>query len=248
MRFCTRMWHGSCAHGTAGEERGERPLRQAKAIMSFRRAAGLPVAAFVLAVGTPTAHGDLGWATRQAAEMTRQGRDHLSHGDVFIGAQRVREALEFDPTYAPAYLALAQSCETNGDLREAELVYSVGIEHVARWAEGLRARARLRTRLGRSVEALADLEAAAAIEPNDVPLLVELEEAYVARRLLAAALAAARRCEAVLCRSGDASAASEARVRVRALAFLVGDLDPVNAGARNRGLARSALARYPRCR
>jgi hypothetical protein len=40
---------------------------------------------------------------------------------------------------------------------------------------------------------------------------------------------------------GDARSAGEARVEVRALAGLVGELDPVTAGASGRGAVRRAL-------
>lgn len=183
------------------------------------------------------------WATTQAVELTRQGREHATRGEASVGARRFLDAIGFDPTYAPAYLALGRLHEATGDPAEAERAYSMGIDHVARWAEGLRARARLRARLGRVTEAVADLEGAADVDPDDLALLAELEEAYVATRSLAAALAVARRREALAARSVDAAGVAEARLRVRALTLLVGEVDPVAAGGRDRGLVRSALAR-----
>jgi tetratricopeptide (TPR) repeat protein len=219
-------------------------------IAAARRALALALAASVgLVVGAPAqARAETSWATAQAVEMTRQGQEHATHGDASVGARRFLDAINFDPTYAPAYLALGQLYEASGDPVEAERAYSMGIDHVARWADGLRARARLRARLGRPAESVGDLEAAADAAPDDPALLVELEEAYVSTRSLVAALAVARRREALAARHADRGALSDARVRVRALALLVGEVDPVTAGERDRGLVRSALARLARRR
>lgn len=215
-----------------------RPPRSALAL--------LVVAAVFVASGA--ARAEPSWATVQAAEMTRQGRDNAARGEASVSARRYLDAIAFDPTYAPAYLALGELHEATGDPAEAERAYSVGIDHVPGWTAGLRARARLRARLGRRLEAVRDLEAAASSSPEDGALLVELEEAYVASGALPPALAVARRRAALAAASPDRGAAQDARVRVRALALLVGDVDPVAAGERDRGLVRSALARLARRR
>ena len=201
-----------------------------------------------IVVHASEARAEASWATQQATEMTRQGLEHAGLGDSAVGARRLLEAISFDPTYAPAYLALGRLHEASGDFAEAERAYSMGIDHVGRWAEGLRARAKLRAKLGRPLEALADLASAAELDPNDAALLLELEEAYVGQRVLVAALAVARRREVLAGKQGDARAATDARVRVRALALLIGEVDPVIAGARERGFVRSALARHARRR
>ena len=106
----------------------------------------------VLFARAPAAHAEASWATLQAVEMTRQGREHATHGDTSVGMRRFLEAIKFDPTYAPAYLALGQLHEATGDPAEAERAYSMGIDHVARWADGLRARAKLRSPFAREWE------------------------------------------------------------------------------------------------
>jgi hypothetical protein len=103
------------------------------------------------------------------------------------------------------------------------------------------ARGRLRARTNRPEEAVVDLEAAVAIEPA-VPLLRELAAAYVTTRALPAALAVTRRMASVAEAQGDVAAATEARVRAKALALLVGEADPVTAGRAGRGPVRNALA------
>ena len=181
------------------------------------------------------------WATTQAAELTRQGKEHADRGDVDVASRRFMEAITLDGTYGPAYLALGAVREASGDPAEGERAYSLGIEHVPGFAEGLAARARLRARQRRLADALGDFEAAAKLRPDDLALLPELANAYVAVQALPAALAVARRIEALLA-DGDPRALADARLRSRALGALVGELDPVIAGATGRGSVRRALA------
>ena len=180
------------------------------------------------------------WATTQAIERTRLGRDHAARGDAEAALRAFLDAVSFDATYGPAYLALGAIYEARGDAREAERAFSMGIEHVAGFAEALVARGRLRAHLRRAADAILDLEAAAAIAPGSA-VLRELGDAYIAAGALPAALAVARRRLAAAEAQGDPRAATEARGEVRALAGLVGDLDPVAAGARGRGPVRRAL-------
>lgn len=188
------------------------------------------------------------WATAQAAELTRQGQDHAAHSDRDTAARRFLDAIAMDATYGPAYLALGALEESTGDPREAERAYSLGIDHVAGFADGLIARGRLRARQRRVAEALGDLEAASALRPEDTGVLRELEGAYVSIDAFPAALRAARRIAEIADAQGDAAAAKAARVTVRALSLIVGDLDPVIAGASGRGRVRSALGAYAKRR
>ena len=181
------------------------------------------------------------WATTQAAELTRQARDHAARGDRSAAQVRFVEAIKLDPTYGPAYLGLAAEYEASGDAREAERTYAVGLDHVPGFAEALMARARLRSRLHRPEEAAADLEAASAIDPDALPLLRELAAAYIAARALPAALSVMRRAATLAEAQHDAAAAARARTEVKALALLVGEADPVTAGRAGRGAVRHAL-------
>ena len=182
------------------------------------------------------------WATTQAAELTRQGKDHAARGSGDVAARRFMQAIEFDATYGPAYLALGELHERAGDPREGERAYSLGIDHVGRFAEGYLARARLRTRQRRTPEAIADLSAASELRPDDVTILQSLVTAYVALSAFPAALAVTRRIEAVALDQRDEALASSTRLAARALARLVREVDPVTAGATSRGSVRRALA------
>jgi tetratricopeptide (TPR) repeat protein len=182
------------------------------------------------------------WATAQATELSRQAQAHVARGETETAVGRYVEAVKLDPTYGPGYLGLAAVYEARGDYAEAERTYAVGLDHVPGFADALVARGRLRARLHRVADAVADLEAAATLAPETLAVLRELTVAYVAAGALPAALSASRRVAALAEAQQDAAAAAEARVRVKALALLVGDADPVTAGRTGRGPVRRALA------
>jgi tetratricopeptide (TPR) repeat protein len=200
------------------------------------------VLAVVLASPAPSYAGDAGWATAQAAELTRQGQGHAGRGEVDVAARRFLDAIGFDPTYGPAYLALGSLHERAGDPREGERAYAVGIDHVPSFVDGYLARGRLRARQRRFAEAISDIEAATRLRPDDLALLRELASLYVGVNALPAALAVTRRMETVADGQRDATTQSQAHVRARALALLVGEIDPVAAGLTSRGEVRRAIA------
>ncbi|MDI3291154.1 tetratricopeptide repeat protein [Polyangium sp. 15x6] len=217
-------------------------------VRARRRASTLGCAALVVTLAAEGRAQDDGtsWATKQAAELVRQGTAHAARGDGAAATRRLLEAISFDPTYGPAYLALAAQHEATGDVVEAERVYAAGLERVAGFADGHAARGKLRRHLGRLREAAADFEAALSFAPDHVAVLENLYATYVALSALPAALATSRRMEALAEARGDATAHNEARARSRALVVLLAELDPVTADARDRGPLRRALARHAR--
>jgi tetratricopeptide (TPR) repeat protein len=221
--------------------------KPASVIFAGLLAALVPVA-IGLSASPARADEAVSWATSQAVELTRQGREHAARGDTDTAMRRYLDALGFDPTYAAAYLSLGGLQEAAGDPREAEKTYSTGLDHVTGFSAAHRARARLRIRQKRVEEAIGDLEAAVGYEPGDVATLRELASAYVSTGALPAALAVTRRVAAMAEEGGDAKVASEARVSARALSLLVGAVDPVIAGGTERGAVRRALARSARRR
>ncbi len=198
--------------------------------------------------GVARAGDTVSWATAQATELTRQGREHAGRGDTETATRRYLDAIHFDPTYGAAYLGLGALQEAAGDPREAERTYATSLDHVTGFAEAHRARARLRIRQRRAAEAVADLEAAAALEPTDLATLRELGAAYMSAGALPAALAVTRRVAAIAEAAGETQIAGEARLSGRALSLLLGAVDPVAAGAVGRGPVRSALAATARRR
>lgn len=199
--------------------------------------------ALARADNTDNANG-VGWATAQAAELTRQAEARAARGEVDVALARYLEAIRFDATYGPAYLGLGALHERAGDAREAERTYAMGLDHVGGFVKGYRARAALRSRHGRLDEAVIDLQAAEALQGDDVALLQELARAYVATGALPAALCVARRIVAIAIGDGDRALAEAARTQARALSLLLGDADPVRAGRNGRGAVRRALARH----
>ncbi|WP_437978979.1 tetratricopeptide repeat protein [Sorangium sp. So ce295] len=222
------------------EAGGARPRNSARA----RALAAASLAAALLHGATPARADGVGWATAQAAELTRQAEARAAAGEADVALRRYLEAVRFDATYGPAYLGLGALYERAGDPREAERAYTVGLDHVSGFVEGHRARAALRSREGRREEAIADLEAAAALRGDDGELLQELAAAYVAAGALPAALGVARRLSALAARNGDRALAAAATTQARALSVLVGEADPVRAGGADRGPVRRALARH----
>ena len=157
------------------------------------------------------------------------------------------DAIQLDPTYGPAYLELASVRERSGDLREAERTYDVAIRFVPGFAAAFRRRAAVLHRLGDAVHELADLEEAARLT-DEPDVLFDLAKRHVEDRAWPAALATWRR---VLARSetqGDGRLAQDAKIQIRALTILCGELDPVSDGASSRDWVRRAEASVARRR
>lgn len=182
-----------------------------------------------------------GWASGTAAELTRQGREHMQSGDGELATRRFAEAIALDPTYGPAYLELGAARERAGDVREAERTYGVAIERVPNFAPALRARAALRGRLGQLDRAIADLEMVTRIDEGP-DALRDLAARYIEARAWPAALATWRKVLATAGPTGDAQLEREATLQIRALAVLAAELDPVFAGATSRDWVRRAEA------
>jgi len=181
------------------------------------------------------------WGSDTAIELVRQGREHARDGDDELATRRFMDAIQLDPTYGPAYLELASVRERSGDLREAERTYNVAIRFVPGFAAAFRRRAAVLHRLGDAVHELADLEEAARLT-DEPDVLFDLAKRHVEDRAWPAALATWRR---VLARSetqGDGRLAQDAKIQIRALTILCGELDPVSDGASSRDWVRRAEA------
>jgi len=141
--------------------------------------------------------------------------------------RRYTDALELDPTCAPAYLGLADLRARRGDTREAERVYSVALEHVPALHVALVGRARVRRVLGAAREGDLDLELYLNHE-EDLSEMRELAGWYGEEGRTAAQLAVWRRLYASALRIGaEVAVIREARANVRALQILLEATDPV---------------------
>lgn len=132
------------------------------------------------------------------------------------------EALSLDPTCADAYLGLGALRARLGDLREAERVYTVALEHAPHLAAARRARAFVRRALGAREEATADL-LAGGVDPATLRVLASW---HTEDGQMPAALATWRRIVVAAEADGDEPLARQARATVRALVILVGPADP----------------------
>jgi len=164
-----------------------------------------------------------------ALELVRIARAHEASREDDIALRRYMEALSLDPTCEEAYLGLGNLRARRGDLREAERVYSVALEHLP----GLRAarlgRAYVRRALGARREAIDDLLAGGG--DDDPSTLRVLAGWYGEDGQTPAQLAVWRRVLARAEGAGDAALVREARANVRALVILVGPADPAAAPA-----------------
>src|SRR4051812_20756901 len=76
----------------------------------------------------------LAWApparASSALELVRMARAHEVAKEDDLALRRYMEAIALDPTCEEAYLGLGALRARRGDLREADTVYSLALEHV----------------------------------------------------------------------------------------------------------------------
>jgi tetratricopeptide (TPR) repeat protein len=173
-----------------------------------------------------------------AQELVRSAhRLEQAHEDD-LALRRYMEALSLDPTCEEAYLGLGSLRSRRGDLREAERVYSMALEHVPALRPARLARAYVRRALGAAAEAIEDLLTGAEDDIATLRILASWhgEDGHTPAQLSVwrriAARAEAAKHEAVV---------REARTMVRALLILVGTADPAASPPdnRDRGLRRT---------
>jgi tetratricopeptide (TPR) repeat protein len=143
------------------------------------------------------------------------------------------EALSLDPTCEEAYLGLGALRARRGDLREADRVYSLALEHVPALREARTKRAYVRRALGLRGDAIEDLLVGAEDDPATLRVLAGW---YGEDGHTPAQLAVWRHIAAVAERGQDTVLLHEARRMVRALVILVGTADPAAAPPDERGL------------
>ena len=159
-----------------------------------------------------------------------------------IALRRYMDALDLDPSCAGAYLGLGSLRARRGDLREAERVYNVALEHIPSLRAARLGRASVRRALGATVEAIDDMLAGA---DNEVVAWRAIAAWYGQDGQTPAQLATWRKILAHAETTQIPALIKEARTMVRALVLLVGPADPAAAPADDRGLRHtfSVLAR-----
>ena len=177
-------------------------------------------------------------------DLVRVGRSAEAGGDPDHALRAYTDAVALDPTCREAYLRLGAIRESRNDLREADRVYSVALQHVAGSRELLLRRAAVLLALGRE-EGLVGLRALAESDDEDdeavrvaLDALHRLDDWFVAHDYVAARLGAWRRISVLADRRGDAPLSERARTMVRALSLVVADADPVTVPSGGSGLRR----------
>jgi tetratricopeptide (TPR) repeat protein len=158
-----------------------------------------------------------------ALELVRAARAHEAAKEDDLAVRRYMDALALDPTCEEAYLGLGSLRSRKGDLREAERVYSVAIEHLPGLRSARLGRAYVRRALGARAEAIDDLLAGGDDDPAAMRVLAGW---YGEEGQTPAQLAVWRRIAARAEAMPDAVLLHEARTMIRALLIIVGTADP----------------------
>lgn len=178
-----------------------------------------------------------------ALSLVKIARAHESAHEEDLALRRYTEALGLDPTCEEAYIGLGQLRARRGDLREAERVYNVALEHLPGLRTARIGRAYVRRALGARNEAIEDLLAGAEEDPATLRILAGW---YGEEGQTPAQLAVWRRIVGRAEASQDAALLHEARTTVRALLILVGPADPAAEPAATDRAFRRFLARLAR--
>lgn len=181
------------------------------------------------------------WAIVQARQLSAQAAAQAAANQPEAAARLYLEALSIDGSHGPAYLGLAAIRARSGDLREAEQTYTTAIDRIPGFWEAYHARALLRRRTQRRVEARADLAGALGLRRDDAALLELLASWHAEDGEFPRALALYRQLRARVEQDGDEATVARVRLRVKALGLLVGGADPLRARHPGRDAVRQAL-------
>lgn len=160
--------------------------------------------------------------------MTVQADALARRGELARALTVYHQAIVMDPSFADAYFGLGMLRQLQGDVREAERIYTRAARLRNGGARAFELRARLRYVSGRQREAILDLAESLRLEPEHVPRLELASKWYVAEQAWPAALAVWRRLFSIYRDRGQSDAAQRAQIQVRALTLLAGDTDPVS--------------------
>lgn len=158
-----------------------------------------------------------------ALDLVGIARAHEAAHEDDLALRRYTEAISLDPTCEEAYIGLGRLRARRGDLREAERVYNLALEHLPQLRAARVGRAYVRRALGARAEAIDDLLTGAEDDPAALRILASW---YAEEGQTPAQLAVWRRIVARAEAAGDAALLHEARNTVRALVILVGPADP----------------------
>lgn len=190
--------------------------------------------------GSPAAAPDVTRPRSGSEQLSERAARYVTAARITEAIGAYTEAIRLDPSNGGALLALGRIRLQLGELGEAELLFSTAARLRSVATDALVERAHLRHGQQRDTEAIADLERAVDLAPEDTARAEELSAWHVAHRAWLPALAVWRRAAA----GAEGDSLRRATVQVRALAVLAADLDVVRAGASaDHSWTRRALAR-----
>jgi tetratricopeptide (TPR) repeat protein len=182
----------------------------------------------------------------RAAQLAVLGDRFAQAGDRVSARAYFRDAITADPSFTDAYASLGELELAREAYRDAEATFRVGLVRASPTARLWIGLARALDGLEASADADAVLAQADAQLREDPELLAFRAERAEQRGRWSLALAITRRLATRAEREGDAERASALQARARALAVLVGRLDPVRVpGARPSRLRQLLAQRGP---
>jgi tetratricopeptide (TPR) repeat protein len=176
-----------------------------------------------------------------ATDLVQIAKGYEASHQEEIALRRYMDALDLDPLCAEAYLGLGSLRARRGDLREAERVYTVALQHIPSLHEARLARALVRRGQGATDEAIDDLLGSS----DELVALRTIATWYGEDGKTPAQLATWRKILARAESQQLPALIKEARTMVRALVILVGPADPAAAPTDDRAL-RHTLSTFAR--
>lgn len=212
-----------------------------------------PSGSFADAPGTPTPAAPPRPAAGQPALVENDcgGADLLlgrarrfsARGDALSALRTYSEAVALYPRCGSATLELASLRANLGDYTEAERLFDRAVHLREHAPEAFKARAVMRRKQGQRAAALSDLGAAVAMRPNDIESVRLLADWFIEERVWPAALAQCRALVRLLDESERDAELAQAELKVRALAIMAAETDPVADGARSENWVRRSLSK-----
>lgn len=178
-----------------------------------------------------------------AGLLIGRARRLSARGNVLAALSAYSQAVSLYPRCGVATLELASLRVNLGDYAEAERLFHRAVHLREHAPEAFKARAVMRRKQGQRAAALSDLGAAVAMRPDDIESIRLLADWFIEARVWPAALA---QCRALVRLLGDSQRNAElaqAELRVRALALMAAETDPVAEGARSESWVRRSLSK-----
>ncbi len=178
-----------------------------------------------------------------AGLLVGRARRLSARGNVLSALSAYSQAVTLYPKCGVATLELASLRANLGDYTEAERLFDRAVHLREHAPEAFKARAVMRRRQGQRAAALSDLGAAVAMRPDDIESVRLLADWFIEERVWPAALAQCRALVRLLTETKQNAELAQAELRVRALAIMAAETDPVAEGARSENWVRRSLSK-----